>query len=58
MFSVLRTAVLSPAMRIWLNAWKMAALGVTAHDVRDTLQSNNVIGALGRQRECNLSASR
>jgi multidrug efflux pump len=36
-----------PAMRIWLNAWKMAALGVTAHDVRDTLQSNNVIGALG-----------
>jgi hypothetical protein len=47
MFSVLRTAVLSQAMRIWLNAWKMAALGVTAHDVRDTLQSNNVIGALG-----------
>ena len=36
-----------PAMRIWLNAWKMAALGVTAHDVRDTLQGNNVIGALG-----------
>ena len=36
-----------PAMRIWLNAWKMAALGVTAHDVRNTLQGNNVIGALG-----------
>ena len=36
-----------PAMRIWLNAWKMAALNVTAHEVRDTLQSNNVIGALG-----------
>ena len=27
-----------PAMRIWLNAWKMAALDVTAHDVRETLQ--------------------
>ncbi len=36
-----------PAMRIWLNAWKMAALSVTAHEVRETLQSNNVIGALG-----------
>ena len=36
-----------PAMRIWLNAWKMAALDVTAHDVRETLQNNNVIGALG-----------
>ena len=36
-----------PAMRIWLNAWKMAALDVTAHEVRDTLQSNNVISALG-----------
>jgi multidrug efflux pump len=36
-----------PAMRIWLNAWKMAALDVTAHDVKNTLQSNNVIGALG-----------
>ena len=36
-----------PAMRIWLNAWKMAALNVTAHEVRDTLQSNNVISALG-----------
>lgn len=36
-----------PAMRIWLNAWKMAALNVTAHEVRDALQSNNVISALG-----------
>ena len=36
-----------PAMRIWLNAWKMAALNVTAHEVRDTLQSNNIISALG-----------
>ena len=36
-----------PAMRIWLNAWKMAALNVTAHDVKTTLESNNVIGALG-----------
>ncbi|MEC8158547.1 MAG: efflux RND transporter permease subunit [Pseudomonadota bacterium] len=36
-----------PAMRIWLNAWKMAALNVTAHDIKNTLQSNNVIGALG-----------
>ncbi|MEC7493286.1 MAG: efflux RND transporter permease subunit, partial [Pseudomonadota bacterium] len=36
-----------PAMRIWMNAWKMAALNVTAHDIKNTLQSNNVIGALG-----------
>jgi multidrug efflux pump len=36
-----------PAMRVWLNAWKMAALNVTAHDIKNTLQSNNVIGALG-----------
>ena len=34
-----------PAMRIWMNAWKMAALNVTAHDIKNTLQSNNVIGA-------------
>ncbi|MEC7096102.1 MAG: efflux RND transporter permease subunit [Pseudomonadota bacterium] len=36
-----------PAMRVWMNAWKMAALNVTAHDIKNTLQSNNVIGALG-----------
>jgi multidrug efflux pump len=26
-----------PAMRVWLNAWKMAALNVTAHDIKNTL---------------------
>ncbi|MCH1552960.1 MAG: efflux RND transporter permease subunit, partial [Luminiphilus sp.] len=33
-----------PAMRVWLNAWKMAALDVSATDIRNTLQRNNVIG--------------
>ncbi|MEE4203668.1 MAG: efflux RND transporter permease subunit [Halieaceae bacterium] len=37
-----------PAMRIWLDTWRMAALGVDANDVRDTLQRNNVLGTLGR----------
>ena len=32
-----------PAMRIWMNAWKMAALNVTAHDIKNTLQSNNAV---------------
>ena len=36
-----------PAMRVWLNAWKMAALDVSATDIRNTLQRNNVIGTLG-----------
>lgn len=37
-----------PAMRIWLDAWRMAALDVAADDIRATLQRNNVIGTLGR----------
>lgn len=38
------------AMRIWLNPEKMTAYGVTAADVDQTLQSQNVITALGTTR--------
>ena len=31
-----------PAMRIWLNAWKMAA-GCNGHDVRNTLQGTTLL---------------
>ncbi len=37
-----------PAMRIWLDTWRMAALGVDANEVRSALERNNVIGTLGR----------
>ncbi|MEE4297090.1 MAG: efflux RND transporter permease subunit, partial [Wenzhouxiangella sp.] len=36
------------AMRIWLDPERMAAQGVTGLDVRQALQSNNVLSAVGR----------
>ncbi|AHE98664.1 efflux RND transporter permease subunit [Thioalkalivibrio paradoxus] len=38
------------AMRIWLDAERMAAYGVTGRDVRAALQANNVLAAVGRTR--------
>ena len=38
------------AMRIWLDADRMAAHGITGRDVRATLQANNVLSAVGRTR--------
>ena len=35
------------AMRVWLKPDRMAALGVTASDVSNALQSNNVLSAVG-----------
>ncbi len=37
-----------PAMRIWLDTTRMAALGISAADVQAALRSNNVISTLGR----------
>ena len=39
-----------PAMRIWLDTLRMAALNVDANEVRDALERNNVIGTIGRTR--------
>ena len=39
---------LQQSMRIWLNPWKMAALGVSAADISSALRRNNVIGTFGR----------
>src|SRR6058998_2751916 len=36
------------AMRIWLKPDKMAALGISASEVRDALAANNYLSALGR----------
>ncbi|HET8946713.1 MAG TPA: efflux RND transporter permease subunit [Candidatus Polarisedimenticolia bacterium] len=36
------------AMRIWLKPDRMAALGLSASDVRDALANNNYLSALGR----------
>lgn len=36
------------AMRIWLKPEKMAALGLSASQVRDALANNNTLSALGR----------
>jgi len=36
------------AMRIWLKPDRLAALGVTASDVRKALQSNNYLAAVGK----------
>jgi multidrug efflux pump len=36
------------AMRIWLRPDRLAALGVTASDVRRALQANNYLAALGK----------
>ncbi|MFT4732320.1 MAG: multidrug efflux pump [Gammaproteobacteria bacterium] len=38
----------SPAMRIWLNAEKMAALNVAADDVSEALRANNLVATIGR----------
>src|SRR5262245_11448765 len=36
------------AMRVWLKPDRMAALGISASDVRDALARNNVLSAIGR----------
>ena len=36
------------AMRIWLDPRRMAALGVTATDVRDVLRKNNYLAGIGQ----------
>ncbi|HEY3174191.1 MAG TPA: efflux RND transporter permease subunit [Candidatus Polarisedimenticolia bacterium] len=36
------------AMRVWLKPDRMAALGISASDVRDALGENNYLSALGR----------
>jgi multidrug efflux pump len=35
------------AMRIWLDPLRMAALDISANDIRNALQRNNVIGTIG-----------
>ncbi|MGB3726139.1 MAG: efflux RND transporter permease subunit [Glaciecola sp.] len=37
----------SPAMRIWLNTAKMAALNIAADDVSTALRNNNLIATIG-----------
>ncbi len=37
-----------PAMRVWLDAQKMAAYGVSTQDLRTALTSNNIISAVGQ----------
>lgn len=39
-----------PAMRIWLDTLRMAALDIDANEVRAALENNNVIGTIGRTR--------
>ena len=38
------------AMRLWLDAHRMAAYGVTGRDVRTALEANNVLAAVGQTR--------
>ncbi|WP_018872031.1 efflux RND transporter permease subunit [Thioalkalivibrio sp. ALJ16] len=38
------------AMRAWLDASRMAAYGVTGRDVREALERNNVLSAVGQTR--------
>ena len=38
------------AMRIWLDPKRMAALGVTANDVRDVLRANNYLAGVGQSK--------
>ncbi len=49
------------AMRIWLDPQRMAALGVTANDVRAVLQANNYLAGVGQTKgpytAINLSAT-
>jgi len=37
-----------PAMRIWVDTARMAALDISARDIQDALYQNNVISTLGR----------
>ncbi|MCH1491352.1 MAG: efflux RND transporter permease subunit [Luminiphilus sp.] len=37
-----------PAMRIWLDTARMAALGISASDIQSALRDNNVISTLGQ----------
>ena len=36
------------AMRIWLDAYKMAALNITARDIKTVLQANNYLAGIGK----------
>ncbi len=38
------------AMRIWLDPKRMAALGVTANDVREILRANNYLAGIGQSK--------
>ncbi|MEA3412130.1 MAG: efflux RND transporter permease subunit [Pseudomonadota bacterium] len=39
------------AMRVWLDPVRMAALGVTAGDVRDVLRANNYLAGVGQTKD-------
>jgi multidrug efflux pump len=41
------------AMRIWLDPKRMAALGVTANDVRNVLRANNYLAGVGQAKGAN-----
>ena len=43
------------AMRIWLDPQRMAAMGVTAVDVRDALQANNYLAGIGNTKAAYVS---
>lgn len=45
------------AMRIWLNPDRMAALGISATDVRQSLSSNNFLSAVGNTKGSMISVS-
>jgi multidrug efflux pump len=45
------------AMRIWLDPERMVALGVSAGDVRDALQSNNFLAGIGQTKDDLVSIS-
>lgn len=47
----------SIAMRIWLDSRKMAALGISASEVRDVLADNNYLAAIGNTKGSVLSIS-
>jgi multidrug efflux pump len=38
----------NPAMRIWIDPYKMSAFNLGANEVLDALRSNNVVAAIGR----------
>jgi multidrug efflux pump len=45
------------AMRVWLKPDKMAALGLSASDVRDALANNNALAALGQTKGSMISVN-